>query len=966
MLVLNVLGGLYLTNEGRLDGGAAGQPRRLAVLALLAWAGRRGLRREQILHYLWPDTDEERGRHALTQGLYSLRRDLGCDDLFQGGQELRLNPAAIACDYWTFQDAIKHRDHEEAVACYRGPFLEGFNVPGADNFERWADEERDRCAHDFGRSLEESARRAMDRGEASRAADYLRRRSALDPLNSQVAVRLMEALAAEGAVVEALQHARAHDAILKEELGIGADPGVAALAARIKATPRVLRAESILGHEPMPLAPVGAGPPSTGVVSAADAVPVPALPRGTPWRHPLLILPVLAALAFVAVTLARRPGTIPAAPASVIAVGAITDYSGRRSALLGPPLADMLAMNLARGSGYRVVSNARMLELSRQLAGATDSTHVATAAAREAGATDLIDGALYATAPNRFRLELRRVDLASGALVRAYRVEGSELIALVDSAALVLIPDVGGRLPSGSFAQASTHSLPAYQAYEDGLQRFLDGDMPSAERRFARALELDSGFALAAYYYAVATTSGSRSETVRRLKHAVDLSGRASDRERLIIQAEWAAQNTSPTLAAYADTLMVRYPDEIDGYYSAGMAANLMGEYRRAEAPLRKVIQLDSLGFRSASGGRCRLCEAYSGLGHSYGASDSLARLAALVHEFVRRYPHVAQARRMLASLYAQEGKDDSAFSALAVADSLEPANPWNRRYLISVTSILERYPEAEQLIRSELRAAPVVYGAQARWDLAVILRQTGRLQEALAMARGYRAAIREEVPPGGAPYNALHEGQILFELGRYGEAAALFDSIAYGSSRALDPSLRSRDQVWAWVHAADAAARLGDTARLRFLADSMEILGRGVAQARDQRLHHHVRGLLAQLQGDDAAAEAAFRRAIVSPVLGFTRTNYELAGLLMRTGRPADAAALLRSAMHGGTDGSTLYITRTELQARLAAAFDSLRQSDSAAHYYRRALEAWAGAEPQFDAVRDTMRLAVARLGRD
>ena len=962
MLVLNVLGGLYLTDKGRLDGGAASQPRRLAVLALLAWAGRRGLKREQILHYLWPDTDEERGRHALTQGLYSLRRDLGCDDLFQGNQELRLNPEAISSDYWTFQEAIRQGRHEEAVACYRGPFLEGFIVPGADNFERWADEERDALAHAFGRSLEESARRAMDRGESSRAVDFLRRRSALDPLNSQVAVRLMEALAAEGAVVEALQHARAHDALLKEELGIAADPGVAALAARIRSTPRVLQAEPAVPVEPAPLALSAAGGVTDAVALPADVIPA----LAPTWSR--RALPVVAALAVVALAImafARWPRAAPAPPSSVIAIGEITDYSGRRPATLGPPLADMLAMNLARGSGYRVVSNTRMLELSRQLGGTADSSHVVAAAAREAGATDLVDGALYATAPNRYRLELRRVELSTGGLVRAYRVEGSDLLALVDSVALALVPDIGGRLPAGSFAQASTHSLPAYQAYAEGLQRFLDGDMPSAERRFARALELDSTFALAAYYYSIATTSGSRSETLQRLKHAVDLSRGASDRERLIIQAEWAAQNTSPTLAAIADTLMVRYPEEIDGYYFAGLAANLMGEYQRAEGPLRRVIELDSLGFRSANGGRCRLCEAYSGLGYSYGATDSLRKLAELVHEFVRRYPHVAQARRMLASLYAQEGKDDSAFRALRVADSLEPANPWNRRYLISVTAVLERYPETEQLIRSELRAAPVVYGPQASWDLAVILRQTGRLQEALAMARAYRSAINEEVPAGGAPYNALHEGQILYELGRYADARGLFDSIAYANSRGPDPSLRSRDLGWAWVHSADAAARMGDTARLRFLADSMEILGRGVAQARDQRLHYHVRGLLAQLQGDDAAAEAAFRRAIVSPVLGFTRSNYELAGLLIRAGRPGEAVPFLRSAMHGGTDGSTLYITRTELQARLATAFDSLRQADSAVHYYRRALKTWGAADPQFKAIRDTMTMAVARLSR-
>ncbi|HEX5632211.1 MAG TPA: hypothetical protein VFX50_03250, partial [Gemmatimonadales bacterium] len=203
---------------------------------------------------------------------------------------------------------------------------------------------------------------------------------------------------------------------------------------------------------------------------------------------------------------------------------------------------------------------------------------------------------------------------------------------------------------------------------------------------------------------------------------------------------------------------------------------------------------------------------------------------------------------------------------------------------------------------------------------------------------------------------------QVLFEMGQYAAAAALFDSIARGQARETDPSLRARDQGWAWVHEADARAALGDTARLRFLADTMEVLGRSVAHARDRRLHAHVRGLLARVQGRDEEAVRWFRHAIVSPVLGFTRSNYEEAGALLRLGRPAEAIPPLRSALHGGTDGSTLYITRTELQARLAQAFDAAGQADSARYYYAKVLRLWKDADPQFAARRDTMRLALER----
>ena len=56
--------------------GAAAQRRRLALLAILAVAGARGVSRDKVVALLWPERDAERARHALAQLLYAMRRDL--------------------------------------------------------------------------------------------------------------------------------------------------------------------------------------------------------------------------------------------------------------------------------------------------------------------------------------------------------------------------------------------------------------------------------------------------------------------------------------------------------------------------------------------------------------------------------------------------------------------------------------------------------------------------------------------------------------------------------------------------------------------------------------------------------------------------------------------------------------------------------------------------------------------------
>ena len=75
---LRTFGGLSIEN-GRVSAAAATRRRPLALLALLAVAGNRGLPREKVVSLLWPDSDEERGRNSLSQALAALRRDMAGD-----------------------------------------------------------------------------------------------------------------------------------------------------------------------------------------------------------------------------------------------------------------------------------------------------------------------------------------------------------------------------------------------------------------------------------------------------------------------------------------------------------------------------------------------------------------------------------------------------------------------------------------------------------------------------------------------------------------------------------------------------------------------------------------------------------------------------------------------------------------------------------------------------------------------
>lgn len=510
MLRINALGGLSIDRDGVLLAGAAAQPRRLAILAILARAGTRGVSRERVMALLWPESDDDRARRALAQALYSLRRDLGDDDAIAGTKDLRLDAERVTSDVGELEAAIADGDLERAGRSYPAPFLDGFHVAGVPEFERWVDAERAAIEHAWVAAAEQLALRTVARGDHAAAARIWRRLATIDPLNARVAQRLMRALAESGDRAGALRHARIYEALLHEELALPPDREVVALARQLRAeaespvaAPASPAAASAPGPPPAPApapapahasvgapvraeapAPVYAPPvardhgdaaqPAEIATDHASKLPAPLPSEGGPARAPLrpsrwresrtaaavrgirrsvvrgLVATTLLAIAAFAIAMrmrsapARAQGVVAATAEPTIAIGTIADRTGGNGTAAA--LGDLLATNLARAPGLHVVSPARLLELSHDASGA-DSTAAATVlgAARRAGATTVIDGALYALPDGRLRLDLRRIELATGDIASARAITGRDVFALADSATAEMWKMLHGR-----------------------------------------------------------------------------------------------------------------------------------------------------------------------------------------------------------------------------------------------------------------------------------------------------------------------------------------------------------------------------------------------------------------------------------------------------------------------------------------------------------------------------------------
>ncbi|HYV98588.1 MAG TPA: BTAD domain-containing putative transcriptional regulator, partial [Gemmatimonadaceae bacterium] len=249
-------GGLTIENCTGL--GAFNARSRLAILAVIAAAGERGIRRDKLIALFWPDADEERGRNALRQSLFALRQRLGGEPLTLGVSELRLNPAALSSDVSDFETAVSGGRFEDAVALYRGAFLDGVHVRDAADLDQWASEQRQRLAAEYGRALETLAARATRQADRARAAEWWRRRVAHDPLSGRVTLGYLSALAAVGDSEAAIRYASTYARRVQQELDAPPDADVMAFAESLRAAPRVSRA------------PLGAAPAATGATALPE------------------------------------------------------------------------------------------------------------------------------------------------------------------------------------------------------------------------------------------------------------------------------------------------------------------------------------------------------------------------------------------------------------------------------------------------------------------------------------------------------------------------------------------------------------------------------------------------------------------------------------------------------------------------------------------------------------------------
>jgi len=477
------------------------------------------------------------------------------------------------------------------------------------------------------------------------------------------------------------------------------------------------------------------------------------------WRSVTLAGAVVLALGlWMSYLLEGETGGISAGDQYDVAVMYFDDLTGDAGGgRTGQMVTELLITDLSSARYLRVLSSQRLYDILRQQDSREQEIDrsVATGVAREAGARNMITGTI-AKSGDRTRLDAKLIDVATGEVVRAERVEGSDLFAMVDSLSARIRRHVSTpadlRADTGvelSIAEATTSNEEAYRQYIEGIDCYHRLDWDPALAHFDSAIALDSNFALAYLRAGIASFSSNRAvrgyQYVGFGEEALE-SGLLPPRESLLVAAFTRLTDGNDLRGGLElfGQLAERYPDDKEAHFWRGTLTWQTGNARDGIPMMLKALELDpTYPF------------ALLNLSAAYKDIDDIPNAIVMAERYRTQRPDEAPPRLMLAGLYVRVNQLDRARAEIEEARTRQPDS------YATMATLCDYYARAGHIDSIRPTVEPFLHdtvsvqhrtSAQSTWAQALFL--DGRFDQSFA---AFREAVRMEETEGDSLAVAGH-----------------------------------------------------------------------------------------------------------------------------------------------------------------------------------------------------------------
>ena len=587
---------------------------------------------------------------------------------------------------------------------------------------------------------------------------------------------------------------------------------------------------------------------------------------------PLSAVIVLAAVSVILWQLVPHKRA-PAAPKieNSVAVINFENQTGDKSYdYLQKAIPNLLITNLEQTGNLYVPTWERLYDLLKQLR--KENVEVITGdlgfeLCRMEGVKVIVLGT-FTKAGNMFATDVKLLDADTKKLLKSASTRGEG----VDSILRTQIDELSGEISKGiglstekmtagqlPVAEVTTHSMEAYNYFIRGNEEREKFYYPECLDSYKKAVQIDPTFAAAYQYLSWAYDFMFEARASREaIEKAVTYAGKATEKERLYIEADYAAyiERDSQKSIRLLKQLIDKYPKEKRAYLAL---ANTYGyeESDKAIEQLNKALEIDP-----------NYSDAFNSLGLYYRYQGDFEKALELTKKYASVSPDQANPIDNLANLYFREGRIDEAIAKFKEALRVRPNFVWSTMALHYISALNQDYSEA------------------------------GRMLDQLI-------AGMQEGGPGGAFFGRLPKGFLWAWLGNLEKASAEFEIITQVADRLGNEEMKSMvNEIMAWAYYDRGELELSrnffnksDTFYADY-SDYAKAMPVGTPYRASVSFHN---GLLDLKQSRIDSAES--RLAEMRSLLPKTKIekdynyNYLLGEILLAEGKTQDAISLLEKA---------------------------------------------------------------------
>ena len=403
-----------------------------------------------------------------------------------------------------------------------------------------------------------------------------------------------------------------------------------------------------------------------------------------------------------------------------------------------------------------------------------------------------------------------------------------------------------GKIP---VTTSSEEARKEFQQGRDMAERLLAQD---SLQHFDKAISLDPNFALAEL--GRANASQSAKEFFDHLKKAVDLSGKASEGERLLILATQAGANGEAVKQKeQLDKLVAAHPNDERAHFN-------LGGYYFGQQDFAQAID----HYKKATDLAPNYSPAYNILGYAYRQNGDYTNAEQAFKKYIELIPNDPNPYDSYAELLLKMGKYEDSITQYRKALSIDPNFVNSRNGIAAALMYMGKPDEATtelQAINDKARSDGD--RRTALFGMTVVEADGGKLDKALGEV-DKQYALGEKIGDVAAMTGDLQlKGNILVEMGKYDEAKEQFERLLKMTDEStLSQGIKDNTKLFHHYNLVTVALGKKDDATAKAEAEEFRKGAEGSKNPNQMKQAHELAGMIALSEKDYDKAIAELQQA--------------------------------------------------------------------------------------------------------